>query len=537
MEEHGGYGYERWKLRKAVVAGHEQLTYPNLPRSLFQTLRTTASRFPDKTALYEEGGDQIVFHQFLRRVEVFSASLALDYGLKKGDICGILCVNSIDFCVAFYAVIRLGAVALPLSTKFKSHDLQYPLTHSGARVLILDPQWMEQVEPIREKTDLRHFIFTGPESILRANTGQIVPAEKVELEDGALIMYTSGTTGRPKSVQLTHFNVLHAIESYRRILGLDETDSTIISIPIFNVTGLVALLSLFVYIGGSIHLLPRFDGERMVRTIQQAGLTFVHGSPTIFIKMLEQKDKFPRLPTLKKGACGSSNLPMDVLRRLHEWVPGFCMHTVFGMTETSSPATIMPDDPLRIHKPGSSGLPIPGVEIKIWDDAAGRPAASGHSGTLLVRGSTVIHSYWGSGGKGQEAFQDGWLDTGDIGRVDEDGFLYLLDRKKDMINRGGEKVYSIEVENVLAEHPAVAECAVIGKQDPVFGETVCAAVQLLPNSNCDEQELKTYMYGKLATYKLPGSYVFLAALPKNENGKINKNMLRAQLNQRPEDFA
>lgn len=505
-------------------------TYLGLPAHLYATLRISAEKYPDKCALREADGASVTFAQFKARVDSFSVLLAKKYRVQPGDVCAILSVNSIDFCVAFYAILRCGAVALPLSTKCKSIDLLFPMVHSGCRILIMDAQWMDQVKPIASKTKIKDFVYTGEASELRI-CSPAQPSEPILAHNGgAAILYTSGTTGKPRAAMLTHRNLLHAIESYRRIVGLDHHDSSIIAIPIFNVTGLVALLALFVAIGGTLWLLPRFDGEKMVRTCFENDITFVHGSPTIFIKMLEQQDKYPKLPALTKGACGSANLPMEVLRRLHDWIPDFRMYTVFGMTETSSPATIMPDDPLVLGKPNSSGLPIPGVEIRIADTGTGRPLPAGCPGALLVRGSTVITSYWGVDAvQNAVAFKDGWLDTGDIAKVDKDGYLYILDRRKDMINRGGEKIFSIEVENLLATHPAVAECAVVGKADAVLGETVCAYVRLKPGSSVDAESLKTFMYGKLATYKLPVQYYFVEAFPKNPNGKICKNELREML--------
>lgn len=501
-------------------------TYPGLPSHLYATLALSARRFPDKAALRELSGAEVTYSRFKCRVDSFARHLVEDYGVGPGDVCAILSVNSIDFCVAFYGILRVGAVALPLSTKFKSRDLLFPVEHSGCRVLILDETWREQIEPILPRSRISVIIPTGEGSLLRQEEAlPELPLGKPE--QGAAILYTSGTTGKPKAAMLTHFNLLHAVESYRRILKLDHRDSSIIAIPIFNVTGLIALLALFVTIGGTLWLLPRFDGEKMVRTIYEQNITFVHGAPTIFIKMLEQREAYPSLPSLKKGACGSANLPMEVLRKLHDWMPEFRMHTVFGMTETSSPATIMPDDPMILGKPGSSGVPIPGVEIRIVDCDTGIPLPPGSAGSLQVRGSTVIRTYWGAAPEqNAAAFHDGWLDTGDIGKIDEGGYLYMLDRRKDMINRGGEKIFSIEVENLLSTHPAVAECAVIGQPDPVFGEKVCACLRLKPGAIVDPEQLREFMHGKLATYKLPSRYFFVESFPKNPNGKICKNELR-----------
>lgn len=521
------------------VGGREYLTYGNLKPNIYRCLANTAKRLPEKAA-FVDAKATITFRDLLCDVDRLAGHLKNRYEIHKGDVCAILCVNSIDFCIAFYAYMKLGVVALPLSTKQKSNELAYQLEHSNVRLLIMDETWLPNVANTLERNPGIEVIFSSNGDESRNGTKlsglldqkpQTDEAEAAELADVAAIVYTSGTLGVPKGACITHFGFLHAVESYRRALGVTQEDSTIIPIPIFNITGLCALMGLFVDIGGTAYLQPFFNAEQAVKMIEDHKITFLHASPTVFIKLLEVCESNDEIGSVRCAACGSSNLPMEVLRKLRGWLPNLHMHTVYGLTETTSPFAIMPDDPILLNKPGSSGIPIPGNELRIWNDQANREAAPGEVGSILVSGSTVIQSYWNATPEQTQVFCDGWFDTGDIGMVDIDGYLYVLDRKKDMINRGGEKIYSLEVENILSCHPDVRECAVVGIPDPVMGERVYAAVRLMPGKTASESDMKKYLYQKLATYKLPERYCFLCELPRMENGKINKRLLREMIKQ------
>ena len=376
------------ELIEIGINGHTYMTYRGLPGHIFECLQKTAAVYPDKTALMELDGTAVSFTELRERSECFAGVLYHRYHVRKGDVCALLCVNSIDFVVAFYAMMRIGAIALPLSTKYKSTELAYPFRHSGVKVIVLDEKWLSNAREHIRENDV-DTVFTGPGSAVRGtiNTGKSVPSCPCTQKDGAVIVYTSGTTGCPKGAYITHFNFLHSIESYRRILGLTDADSTMIPIPIFNITGLAALMGLFVYIGGTVHLQPYFDAHEMVRTVGEKDISFLHASPTVFIKILEQRDAFPALPNVKKAACGSANLPIPVLKRLHEWMPRLVMHTVYGLTETTSPVAIMPGDPFAMGKPGSSGLPIPGVDLRVWDEDRSCEAEPGQPGTLAWSGA------------------------------------------------------------------------------------------------------------------------------------------------------
>lgn len=518
-------------MKTYFLKNEEYLSFEDLPQNLYASLAITAKRFPDKVALSDPCGE-VTYEQFLDRVDRLASALYSFYHVSKGDVCALLSVNSIDFCVAYYAIEKIGAVTMPLSTKLKAHELEFPLINSGAKLLILDENWLVNVEPILSETGLKALIFTGegedkPEgSRLRNLPCTEAMISEPGYEDGAILIYTSGTTGKPKGALLTHFNLLHGIECYKNILKVTEKDVTALSVPIFHITGLAAVLGLFVRVGGTIHLLPTFNARKTLEIIVEKGVTFLHASPTIFILLLENQNDFPVLPELKTIACGGANLPIEVIRKLHVWVPEIKVHTVYGLTETSSPATVFPDDPLDVGKLGSSGIPIPGLELRIKASESNVVNEPGKPGEIELRGSNVITEYFKPENGANIVFQDGWFATGDIGLVDAEGYVYVLDRKKDMINHGGEKVFCLEVENRIIEFPGVDECAVIGVPDPIFGEAVKAIIRLKKGCLCSEEELKQFLVKSLAKYKLPTSFVFVNEIPRTESGKINKRLLK-----------
>jgi long-chain acyl-CoA synthetase len=515
------------------IDGLDYQIYKNIPSSPYESLCNTANRYPEKIALSEDA-QNVTYAEFLKHVNRFANVLVSKYKIHKGNVCALLMVNSIDFCVSFYAINKIGAVAMPLSTKFKSRELDMYLKDSQAEILILDERWFENVRDVLRYTSVKNCLFSGSPKISEYSYLQELSDDVTDDEfetaptafaDVAVLMYTSGTSGVPKGAYISNLNLMHGIESYRRIFNLTEKDSTIISIPIFHITGLAALLGLFVYIGGTIHLQPFFDPDKTLSCIEKNNLTFIHASPTIYILMLECQSKHLYLPSIKLGACGSANMPTEVVRRLKQWMPQFKMRPVYGLTETSSPATIMPDDPIDIHKEGSSGLPIPGLKMRLVDPVSGELLEGTDAiGELQIKGTVVIKGYSNSQ-RNLEAFNDGWFLTGDIAKFDDDGFVYIVDRKKDMINHGGEKIYCIQVENVINEFPTVAECAVLGVEDKIYGESVLAVIRLRPGATTIPDELKSFLTGKIAKYEIPRYYKFLDEIPRTDNGKISKRAI------------
>jgi fatty-acyl-CoA synthase/long-chain acyl-CoA synthetase len=323
---------------------------------------------------------------------------------------------------------------------------------------------------------------------------------------------------------------MHSVATYQRLLGLSAADIAIIPMPMYHITGLAALLSLFIHIGGTIYLHKKFNPVRVLDEVKAHNISLLHASPTIFIKMLEHREHCPALPSLRQLACGSANMPIKHLRELKNWLPGMSFRTIYGLTETTSPASIFPGDAAGSPHIGSSGMPVPGLLMKVVDEA-GRELPNGQVGELLIRGTLVLEEYDHTG----EGFVgDRWFKSGDLARLTDDGFVYITDRKKDMINRAGEKVWSYELENLLHECPGVQEVAVAGIPDDVYGELVAALVQPRPNAMLDEQDIVDFLKGKVAKYKIPAVVRFADEIPRTTNGKVDKILIRRLLGNVPE---
>lgn len=528
------------KLQNKNYQGADVQVFTQMPRNVYQTLVDTACRYPDKLALCEEG-NTVAFFELKDQVDCLAASFQ-NIGIGKGDRVALLMTNSINFCLSFYANAKLGAVSLPVSSKFKSSELQFPLSDSEAEVLICESRWWSNVAPIINSLKIRTVIFTDEiqdtgkngintyliDDLIRRGEALPVSESGAEPEDTVLIMYTSGTTGRPKGAVISHYNLLHAIIAYKEIFDITERDRTIISIPIFHITGLSALMALFIYAGGTSYLLPYFDAEKTLQIAAEKQITFFHASPTIYILLLQASEEMAEFKTVRRCAAGSANMPEDLLRQLNEKLPDMSFHSVYGLTETSSPATIMPMNVITSSKPKSCGIPIPGLRVRIVGEK-GRECTPLEVGEVQLQGTVVIKQYFKNPYATQNSFECGWFKTGDLGYMDQDGYLYIVDRKKDMINRGGEKIYSIEVENILYTHEDVVEAAVIGKADAVYGETVQAVVKVRDGSRIGEADLIEYCKGKLSSYKVPREVVFVESLPHTESGKISKRLVREQI--------
>lgn len=530
----------RSKLKIKDYNGADIQIYNNMPDNIYETLLSSADEYRDKSALCEQE-QSISFAEMLEKVDAFATSLKT-IGVKKGDRVALLMTNSIHFCIAFYANAKLGAVSLPVSSKYKSSELQFPLLDSKTEVLICDSKWWGNVEPIINTLNIRTVIFTDMlmdtgknginthliNDLISGCSGEVNNESDAEPNDAVIIMYTSGTTGKPKGAVITHYNLLHAVISYKEIFNITDKDSTIISIPIFHITGLCALLALFVYAGGTSYLLPYFDARKTLDIVAQNKITFFHASPTIYILLIKESPEMQEFKSVRICAAGSANMPEDVLRTLGEKLPKLVFHTVYGLTESSSPATIMPINVIGSSKIKSCGIPIPGMEIRVVT-GKGKECEPLEIGELQLKGAVVIQQYYKNTYANQSSFECGWFKTGDLACLDEDGYLYIVDRKKDMINRGGEKIYSIEVENTLYMHEDVVEVAVVGKPDAVFGEKVVAVVVLKEGADKDKTALINYCKGRLSSYKVPREVVFVTQLPHTASGKISKRMVREQL--------
>lgn len=334
----------------------------------------------------------------------------------------------------------------------------------------------------------------------------------------AIIMFTSGTTSESKGVVLKNYNVMHAVEVYRRTLSITKRDISVIATPIYHITGLVALLGVFIHAGGTLHIHKFFEAERVLKEAVKYGFTFIHASPTVFNLLIQNRKEEPEIPTLKSFACGSSNMPREKLLQLHEWLPQSRFHTVYGLTETTSPATVFPDDAASSIYIGSSGLPVPGTKFKIVDEER-KEVPCGKVGEIAVSGAVVLDCYYK---QKPDTLEDGWLYTGDLGYFNSSGYLYVVDRKKNMINRGGEKIWCYDVENEIAAIEGVQDNAVVGVPDELYGEVAAAIVQQSEGYTLTEDDIKAYLKQRIAKYKIPVKIKIVGEIPQTPNGKTDK---------------
>lgn len=520
-------GRQCWSQRLSLdmvrknVGGRVYETYNGLPDNLYAALQHTAAVYPNKAAIIDDNGDAVSYLRLLELVEQFAGYLENNLEIKKGSQVALMLYSGSAFCVSYLAAIRLGAVTLPLPSKFRQDEVLALLSKADPALIICDEDFTQWMEPFKNRNVgilTAGYLATS----LPMGSGCATPCTTLP-EEPAILMYTSGTTSLSKGVLLTNFNVMHSVETYRCLLGITPEDRTVIGVPIYHVTGLIALLSLFLYTGGTVYLHKRFDAKRILECIVRNGITFMHGSPTVFSMMLKEKNSFPELPTFRMIACGSSYMPKEKILAIHEWLPNTEFRTVYGMTETSSPATVFPCDTAVSPYISSCGLPVPGLEFRIaGEDGTELPPMQ--IGEVLIKGSVILREYYRL--KTPMLTDDGWLSTGDMGYFNQEGYLFLVDRKKDMINRGGEKICSYDIEYELYKLPGVEGAAVVGIPDEIYGESAAAVVVPQPGVSLTEETVKAYLSQHLARYKIPVRILFTDQLPITANGKINKKEIR-----------
>lgn len=509
-------------------------TYTGLPDNLYESLKRTAHCFPEHLAITDNYGRDYTYQEFLEKCDELSAYLNAERNVCQGSHVGLLMYNCFEFCVAFFALLHLGAVTVPLPSKFKRAEVTSLVERAEISLIICDENYEEWfsdsilsesmivVKNLEKEYGYQSVYADWPEKARVIQREEIKMKTSGDIEATAIIMFTSGTTSMSKGVVLKNYNVMHAVETYKRILHITEKDISVIGTPIYHVTGLVALLGVFVHVGGHLYLNKFFDAERIVLEAEKYGYTFIHASPTVFNLILQEKENIPELPQLRSFACGSSNMPKEKLLQLHRWLPDSVFHTVYGLTETSSPATIFPADAAMSKRIGSSGRPIPGIRLKIVDED-NKEVPSGTVGEVLVSGTVVLEHYYKLE---TESLKDGWLHTGDLGYMTEDSYLYIVDRKKDMINRGGEKIWCYDVENELMGIEGVEDAAVVGIPDELYGEVAAALISLKKGYGLTQEKIQQLLRKKIAKYKVPVKIKAVDQIPQTMNGKIDKKEVR-----------
>jgi long-chain acyl-CoA synthetase len=465
--------------------------------------------------------DAVLTYRDLDAASARVAGLLRERGLEPGDRVGLMMPNVAEVPVAYYGVLRAGGVVVPMNPLLKAREVAYYLGDSGARLVFAAPAFADQAAAGAGQAGADAVVVEpgGFDRLLAAVSPVDRVAERAD-EDTAVILYTSGTTGQPKGAELTHGNLMSNTEVARAdIVRAGPEDVIFGGLPLFHVFGQTVALNVAVAAGACLTLLPRFDAEHALRIIAEHHVTVFEGVPTMYVALLHQpgREKFD-VSSLRMCISGGAALPVEVLRGFEEAF-GCAVLEGYGLSETSPVASF--NHPGRERKPGSIGTPIRDVRMRVVNDG-GQEVALGEVGEIVISGPNVMKGYWQRPEATTEAIRDGWFHTGDLARVDEDGYFFIVDRKKDLIIRGGYNVYPREIEEVLYEHPAIAEAAVIGLPHAALGEEVGAAVTLKPGASISPGELRDYVKGQVAAYKYPRHVWIVDALPKGGTGKIQK---------------
>jgi long-chain acyl-CoA synthetase len=510
------------------------LCFSERPETLTAMFADLVRRFPERAALIEQR--TLTYGELDGIVRQMASALARE-GIGHGDRVALLLGNRWEFLAVLLACARLGAIVVLIGTRQRRPELEFLLDDCGAKALIFEAEFAAAVprpETLQEKPRL--FVLHGeapgarPFAELMSAGSETPPPRPVSEEETAVILYTSGTTGRPKGALLTHLGIIHSALTYARCHGLSEQDRGLVAVPLSHVTGLVAVSLASMIVGGCVVLMQQaYKTPDFLEFASRQRITYALLVPAIYTLCvmspeLEKHD----LSAWRIGGFGGAPMPVSTIELLARKLPGLALLNAYGATETTSPATLMPRSCWREHM-DSVGQVVPCGEIKVMDED-GQPVPPGEPGELWISGPMVVPGYWRRPDANRSEFIDGFWRSGDIGSMDAQGFVRVFDRRKDMINRGGFKIFSAEVENVLSGLDGILECAVVGYPDPVLTERVHAFVVTGDRSGLTEEKIRRFCAERLADYKVPESVTIgRDPLPRNANGKIQKALLRERL--------
>ena len=501
--------------------------------NLATILRESAHKSPNKPVTLLDG-NPMSYAELDKASDRLAAGLQ-GLGVVPGDMVGIQLPNIPQFLITYFGVLKAGAVAVPMNVLLKGPEVAFYLGDSGAKVLVTFAGFLEDAAKGAAEAGVKDVFAVGvqegndaakPFEQLLATEPEHPVFESREPQDTAVIIYTSGTTGKPKGAELSHFTLYMNCDIPGRLFDMQDDDVVITALPLFHVFGLSSVMNTTVRFTGTMSLIPRFDAGTVLETIQRDKATIMEGVPTMFVALLHHPDvdKYD-VSTLRMSISGGAPIPAEVMDAFEQKF-GVVILEGYGLSETASTTTFNVSAEER--KAYSVGKPIWGTETAIWsEDGKLLPPGKDNVGELVTRGSHVMKGYLNRPEATAEAFAGGWFHTGDLGYQDEDGFFFIVDRKKELIIRGGYNVYPREVEEVLYAHPAVSEAAVIGVHDDRLGEEVRAVVVLKQGETLSEDDVIAYCKEQLAAYKYPRSVEFRDELPKNATGKILKKELKA----------
>jgi len=493
--------------------------------NLSSIIDRAAINFADKTALVTDR-HRFTYGQLKSATERVAFYLS-EHGIGRGDRVAIFMPNRPEWVAAYYGIIRLGAVAVCASSAYKHKELEHLLNECLVSLLITCDELLPQVPQRESVSRLKEVLVWENDRQLAsifdkrsAPSKPILPVD-CDINDECAILFTGGTTGTPKGAMLTHRNVLYSAQNVCYHERAVPDDVALCFLPLNHVFGGVHIMNATLYGCGTLVLHKSFDMDRLLSSIQRENITRLYSVPTVYIRLLGTTDSRKYLTSVHYCFSAATSMASEIVRR---WKEKFdlIIHEAYGMTETSSLVTF---NHLYRHKVGSVGTPAGIVEIKIVDPEDNE-LPPGESGEIVIRGPNIMKGYFSKAEETDKVLQNGWLHSGDIGRLDEDGYLYIVDRIKDLIISGGLNVYPTEVEEILYTHPAVEECAVVGMPHIEYGEAVSAFVKRKQGRECSEKDLIDHCKKHIASYKSPKKIMFVEELPKSPAGKILKREIR-----------
>lgn len=502
---------------------------------LYDVILKGASEYPDNAAiLYRD--TVVTYGQLAHMVRAFAAALGV-HGIGKGDRVGILLPNVPPFTVAYYGAAAIGAIAVPANPLLKPAELEYMWRDADVKLVVTLPQLLAGAREAAELVGIQHIVCVGerdavPEGVptfsefLATGAAAPMPETRPDKHDPAVFIYTSGTTGRPKGAILSHNNLLANCRQIQGVLRYTQDDNLLCVLPLFHAFAGTVCQHASLFGGAKFTCLEQFIPAKVLDVIETQGITIFPGVPAMFAALLQfASDRAQAFRNVRLCVSGGAPMPVAVMEQFEK-----VFNTIIiegdGPTECGPVTSVNPPDGVR--KPGTIGLPLPGVEMKIFDDNDNELPV-GEIGEIVVRGENVMLGYHNQPEATADAMRNGWYHTGDLGKVDEDGYFSIVDRKKDMLIVGGLNVYPREVEEVLYTHPAVADAAVIGAPDPLRGDQVVAVIVLKPGATATSQEIRDYCRKYLANYKVPRRVEFRQELPRSSTGKILKRLLRKEM--------
>ena len=510
---------------------HEVVDSKIAPTNLRALLEQRVSAAPDKLFLFSEAdGRQFTYAEFNAAVEHMVNVLA-GHGVTKGDVVSLLLPNSAEYLIAYFACWKLGAIAGPVNSLLKTEEMAYVMGNSEAKALVYNSEFVGRMREVSLMVDTLEGIIELDNELVTSSTyvafaEDLDRARNVPLggDDEAIIIYTSGTTGKPKGCLLTHGNLIANARQISQWLGFTEQDRLLTVMPLFHMNAVSVTTMSALYAGASTVISPKFSASRFWKIISDYQVTSFGSVATMLSMLLSNyPDGVPdglSTDQLRFAMCGSAPVPAEVMKRFEETFNCLVIEG-YGLSESTCRSTFNPPDKRR--RPGSCGMPI-GNEMKVVDDDDNE-VPDGQLGEIVLRGENILKGYHKNPEANGIAFRNGWFHTGDIGYRDAEGFYYIVDRKSDMIIRGGENIYPREIDEVLYQHPAVSAAAAIGVPDPLYGEEVAAFIVLKEGASATEEELINFCRTRLADYKCPKTLRLVDEIPKGPTGKLLKREL------------